>query len=167
MLTRRHTLHLFCLTPLVFSRATASPVVPEPTPSDTCPVCGMHVAKYPEWIASVVFKDGRSAHFDGTKCMFRFVLKPERYAQGHSAGDIVTTVVKDYYDLTRIDARSALYVIGSDVLGPMGYELVPLAARAAVDDFVRDHGGSGVLDFADVTEELLDQLDRGNLPARQ
>lgn len=141
--------------------------IPEPKPSDTCPVCGMHVAKYPEWIASVAFGDGRATHFDGAKCMFRFVLDPGRYERGRSRGDVAEAVVKDYYDLARIDARAALYVVGSDVLGPMGHELVPLASRNAADDYVRDHGGRAPLGFAEVTEALLDQLDRGALPAPQ
>jgi len=168
MLTRRRVMRLCCLAPLAFVRtAAASPAIPEPASSDTCPVCGMHVAKYPEWTATVAFKDGRSAHFDGAKCMFRFVLKPDRYARGRSADDIDVAVVKEYYDLTRIDARSALYVVGSDVLGPMGHELVPLESRTAVDDYVRDHGGSGVFTFPEVTDGLLDRLDRGEVAAHR
>ncbi|MGQ9653410.1 MAG: nitrous oxide reductase accessory protein NosL, partial [Thermodesulfobacteriota bacterium] len=36
-----------------------------PGPKDKCPVCGMFVAKYPDWTAQVLFKDGRSVFFDG------------------------------------------------------------------------------------------------------
>jgi len=168
MPTRRQVLGFGCLAPLAFRwRPAPATTIPEPGPSDTCPVCGMHVAKYPEWTASVLFTDGTAAHFDGAKCMFRFVLAPQRYARGRAPGDIAAAVVKDYYDLARVDARSALYVVGSDVLGPMGHELVPLASRTAVDDYRRDHGGGATVGFAEVTEGLLDQLDRGTLPVPQ
>jgi len=35
-------------------------------------------------------------------------------------------------------------VTGSDVLGPMGEELVPIAGKQAAETFLRDHGGSGI-----------------------
>jgi nitrous oxide reductase accessory protein NosL len=37
--------------------------------------------------------------------------------------------VTDYYRVQRIDAHKAYYVVGSDVLGPMGHELIPLETR--------------------------------------
>ena len=46
-------------------------VVAPPGPNVICPVCGMFVAKYPEWIAAVVFKDGHAHYFDGAKDMFQ------------------------------------------------------------------------------------------------
>jgi nitrous oxide reductase accessory protein NosL len=69
--------------------------------------------------------------------------------------------VTDFYNLDKIDAKKALYVIGSDVLGPMGHELVPLATRADADDFMKDHKGKRVLSFDQVTKEVAEKLDRG------
>jgi len=34
-----------------------------------CPVCGMFVAKYPDWTASARFKDGTTYYYDGPKDM--------------------------------------------------------------------------------------------------
>jgi hypothetical protein len=31
---------------------------PKPGPMDLCPICGMIVSKYPDWTATVVWKDG-------------------------------------------------------------------------------------------------------------
>ena len=43
----------------------AGPVeTPAPGARDTCPVCGMFVARYPEWVATVLWQDGHAAHFD-------------------------------------------------------------------------------------------------------
>jgi nitrous oxide reductase accessory protein NosL len=137
--------------------------VPDPGPKDTCPVCGMFVAKYPEWIATVLYEDGHAHHFDGAKDLFKYLLDLPKWAPGHSAEDIASVGVTEYYGLARIDARGAWYVIGSDVLGPMGHELVPLATREDAEEFMSDHAGKHILRFDEVTLELLEDLDDGGL----
>lgn len=134
---------------------------PGPDANDTCPVCGMFVAKYPEWIATVTYKDGHAHHFDGAKDMFKYLHDLPKWAPGDKAQDMVTISVTEYYGLTRIDARDAWYVIGSDVLGPMGHELVPLQTHADAQELMRDHGGKRIVRFDDVTPELPDKLDAG------
>lgn len=135
--------------------------VPGPKPADVCPVCGMFVAKYPEWAATLVYGDGAVEHFDGAKDLFKYLLDLSRYAPNRGEEDISAVAVTEYYGLTRIDARTAWFVIGSDVLGPMGHELVPLATSADADEFLDDHQGTRVLRFGDVTPELLERLDAG------
>lgn len=143
-------------------RALPGPVeAPDPGPEDTCPVCGMFVAKYPEWVATVAYKDGHAHHFDGAKDLFKYLLDLPKWAPGHRVEDIATIGVTEYYGLTRIDARNAWYVIGSDVLGPMGHELVPFDTPEDADEFLRDHAGTRILRFEDVTLELLADLDDG------
>ncbi len=134
---------------------------PEPAQRDLCPVCGMVVSKYPAWIASVVYKDGHAHHFDGAKDLFKYLFDVQRYARGRRREDIVRIGVTEYYGLKRIDARQAWYVIGSDVLGPMGHELIPLASREDAEEFMRDHRGRRILRFDQVTRELLARLDAG------
>ena len=142
--------------------ATAAPVtVPPPAETDRCPVCGMVVARYPEWAATVVLEDGQVHHFDGAKDMFKFLLRLDRYAPGHSAGDVAAVAVTDYYDVERIDARAAWYVAGSDVYGPMGHELIPLKSEADARTFMADHGGSGIYRFGQVDAALVEAMDRG------
>lgn len=124
-------------------------------------MCGMLVSKYPNWVATILYKDGHAHHFDGAKDMFKFWHEPAKYAAGHRREDVATIWVTDFYSLQRIDARKALFVTGSDVLGPMGHELVPLANRADAEDFLKDHKGRRILGFADVTRELAAGLDDG------
>jgi nitrous oxide reductase accessory protein NosL len=135
--------------------------LPNPGPKDTCPVCGMFVALYPEWIATVLYKDGHAHHFDGAKDLFKYLHDLPHWAPGHRLDDIQAIGVTEYYGLTRIDARSAWYVIGSDTLGPMGHELVPLATQADAEEFMKDHAGKRILRFDDVKMELLKDLDAG------
>lgn len=135
--------------------------LPDPAMDDTCPVCGMFVAKYPEWIGTVQYKDGHAHHFDGAKDLFKYLFDMPRWAPGHQRSDIVSIGVTDYYSLERIDAYSAWYVIGSDVLGPMGHELVALASREDAEVFMGDHQGKRMLQFGDVNQEMVFKLDDG------
>ncbi|MCB1769936.1 MAG: nitrous oxide reductase accessory protein NosL [Candidatus Competibacteraceae bacterium] len=132
-----------------------------PSPKDTCPVCGMFVALYPDWVATALYKDGHVHYFDGAKDLFKYLLNLPKYAPNHQITDIAALGVTEYYGLIRIDARTAWYVIGSDTLGPMGHELVPLATQAEAEEFLKDHQGQRIVRFDDVTLELLENLDRG------
>ena len=128
-------------------------------PKDKCPVCGMFVAKYPDFAAEIQFQDGAALHFDGAKDMFKYYLNLSRYAPGKKAGDISAIFVTDYYDLNMVDGRTAYYVVGSDVYGPMGRELVPFTRQSQARDFLKDHHGKTIIHFQDVTAALLRPLD--------
>lgn len=128
-------------------------------PRDKCPVCGMFVAKFPAFAARITYRDGSYAVFDGAKDMFTYYLNLKKYAPGKSVGQIASVVVTDYYGLSPIDGSSAYYVIGSDVLGPMGNELIPFARSADAEEFKRDHRGKRIVRFRDVNSALLAGLD--------
>lgn len=141
--------------------------LPAPEATDTCPVCGMFVARYPEWIATVVYGDGHAHHFDGAKDLFKYLLDMPTWAPGHRAEDIAGIGVTEYYGLELIVARDAWYVIGSDVLGPMGHELIPLVTAEDANEFMRDHGGRRILRFDEVTGSMLEKLDVGEFEMAQ
>ena len=140
-------------------RADEAGFVP-PRERDRCPVCGMFVAKYPDWIAEVRFADGGYAVFDGAKDLFKFLSAPERYLPDRVAADVREIWVTDYYALRPVEGRAAFFVLGSDVFGPMGRELVPFASREEAEEFLRDHHGTSVLRFDDVNARVLEALDR-------
>ncbi|PLX35990.1 MAG: nitrous oxide reductase accessory protein NosL [Hyphomicrobiales bacterium] len=135
--------------------------LPPPGPDDICPVCGMFVAKYPEWIATVLFKDGHADHFDGAKDFFKYLHDMPKYARGRTADQIAGMGVTDYYGVERIDAKAAFYVIGSDVLGPMGHELIPHATKEEAEEYFADHAGKRLLSYDEVAMPMLVGLDNG------
>ena len=136
--------------------AAKSAVVP--SSKDKCPVCGMFVAKYPDWTAAAKTKDGVTFYFDGAKDMFTHYFNPGRYTPGKQQSDISGLSVKEYYSLKMIDAKGAFFVSGSDVYGPMGAELVPFASQKEAVSFMNDHKGKRVLRFGDITPQLLKEL---------
>lgn len=168
-LTRRSLLALGFTAPMLakiqFASASNTPTplphIPIPGDRDACPVCGMFPARYPDWIATVLYQDGHADHFDGAKDLFKYCLDMEKYASGRKAEDIAHIAVTDYYATERIDARKALFVMGSDVLGPMGHELVPHPDRYDAEEFLKDHQGKGILTFDQVTVAMLLGLDKG------
>jgi copper chaperone NosL len=140
--------------------AVGAGAFPQPGPRDLCPVCGMLVAKYPAWVAGARYRDGRAHFFDGAKDLFKYLFDLQRYAPGRRREDLADVWVTEFYGLTRVDARQAWYVIGSDILGPMGHEFVPLASRQEAAEFLRDHQGKRILAFAEITAEWVERIDR-------
>ncbi|MHC1743498.1 MAG: nitrous oxide reductase accessory protein NosL [Syntrophobacteraceae bacterium] len=129
------------------------------TPTDRCPVCGMYVAKYKDFIAQIVFKDGSYVVFDGAKDMFKYYLNIAKYEQKKQSSDIDSIYVTDYYNATLIDSLKAYFVKGSNVYGPMGKELIPFNSEEDAREFMIDHSGDSMLKFDDVTMEILKPLD--------
>jgi nitrous oxide reductase accessory protein NosL len=146
---------LFVTSPLWAGEA--DPV--KPGPKDKCPVCGMFVAKYPDWTASIAFKDGTRAFFDGVKDMLKYYFNLSRYAPGKTAADIQALQVTDYYRLEPIDGRRAFFVAGSDLYGPMGRELIPFEKEAEAQEFMKDHKGKSILPFDKIDLPLVMSLD--------
>jgi copper chaperone NosL len=155
---RRHLI-TFCLA--FWASFAFAQNVPKPGAKDLCAVCGMLVAKYPNWVAVVSWKDGHNHFFDGAKDMFKFLQDLPKYAPGHKKEDIAAIYVTDFYNLERIDARKTLFVVGSDVLGPMGHEFVPLANKADADDFLKDHKGKKIFNFFQITFDIASAVDAG------
>ncbi len=130
-----------------------------PGKKDKCPVCGMFVYKYPDWVGQITFSDGTSMFFDGTKDLFKYYFKLEKYNPRMTQADIAFIGVTEYYDITLIDAKAAFFVIGSDVYGPMGKELIPFKTLGAAEEFKRDHRGTAILKFSKVTPSVIKKLD--------
>ncbi|NOZ77409.1 MAG: hypothetical protein GXO65_07095 [Euryarchaeota archaeon] len=133
----------------------------EPTMNDTCPICGMMPAKYPDWNAQIVFTDGSVVHFDSPKDMLKYYHGLDNMGMDKTwvedPGTIKALYVKDHDSKEYIDAKTAHYVNGSDVQSPMGEDLVPFADHMAAMDFTKEHGGN-IIGFDDITKDILKGL---------
>ena len=159
---RIKTIPAVCLVLLLlitFISEAAEITIPGPSDKDKCPVCGMFVKKYPDWTTVIVFKNGSHYYFDGAKDMFKYLFDMKRYGALNKKEDIRSIAVKDYYRLSWIDAHSAWFVEGSDVYGPMGRELIPLAKEADAREFMTDHKGKRILKFPEITGQIIKNLD--------
>jgi len=124
--------------------------------SSKCPVCGMFVEKYPKWVASITL-NGKSIYFDGSKDMMKYLLLKNDFK--YDRAKISTIQVTDFYTLESINAKSAFFVIGSDVYGPMGHELIPFKTLLSATNFMKAHNGKKIVSFAQITQALVLSLD--------
>jgi len=120
-----------------------------------CPVCGMFVSKYPKWAAQIKTKDGHNHYFDGVKDMMKFYFEPSKYGHNHTKDELNDISVTDYYSLESINGKDAYFVIGSNVYGPMGEELIPFKNESQAKKFMEDHFGKKVLKFEELKKEML------------
>jgi hypothetical protein len=106
-----------------------------------CAHCGMKIDP-----ASPFVSEWGEKKFDTPRCAL------SEWLAGGKQG---TVRVQDYYDrVSRPVGADVRFVTGSDVVGPMGAELVPVDA-ARVAKFEKDHGGTRALALADIDERAL------------
>lgn len=157
--TLRKIMLAICLTAVfgINVSVTAAPLNEVP-PKERCPVCGMFVAKYKPWLAQLIMEDGSAKFFDGVKDMMAYYFEPQKFGGSSPPVEIYVT---DYYSLKLIDGKKAYYVSGSDVLGPMGHELIPFEAKDAAATFKNDHKGQMVMGFEQINLEIINHLRAG------
>ncbi len=132
--------------------------------NEKCPVCGMFVYKYPKWAAQIYYDHNGHTHhysFDGVKDMMKFYFDPMRYGdyKDSKKQNISKILVTDYYSQKAIDGKKAYYVIGSDVYGPMGDELIPFKSLDEAKVFKADHVGLEILKFDQIDQKKVYSLD--------
>ncbi len=115
-----------------------------------CPICGMDRAKFAHSRMFVTCADGTvlstcSLHCAAVDLATRLGSAPASIQVGDYTG-------------RPIDAREAYLVLGSDVFGPMGKELIPFDSQAAAREFNRDHHGTRVVRWAEIRPTLLERL---------
>ncbi|MEA3315393.1 MAG: nitrous oxide reductase accessory protein NosL [Campylobacterota bacterium] len=131
---------------------------------ERCPVCAMFIYKYPRWAAQIHYKNKDKKHhfsFDGVKDMMKFYFNPLLWGKYHNSlkENISKISVTDYYTQNEIDGKNAYYVIGSDVYGPMGHELIPFKNIDDAKIFQKDHFGTKIMKFNEIKEKDIYKLD--------
>ncbi len=115
----------------------------------SCPVCNMKLEDSKLGPAAVVFKDGKVVGFDSAGDMFRYVLAPVKYS-------ISTANIKDVFVTVHetkkfVDAKQAFFVVGSDVQGSMGPDIVAFSKKEDAEKFSAEHKGKRVAAYSEVT----------------
>ncbi len=116
-----------------------------------CIRCGMIIADNPLWEGRMHKEGEEKVVFCSPKCL----LLTNPADKDHSGTKLE---VKDYYSTKFIDATIAWYVSGSDIMGPMGPDLIPFADRTSAEEFMQEHHGTGLYNYAELTIEKIKQL---------
>ncbi|HEU4407425.1 MAG TPA: nitrous oxide reductase accessory protein NosL [Polyangiaceae bacterium] len=133
----------------LFAGALASALAASCQRKARCGHCGMALDPASRWYAELAFADGSARGFDTPRCAFSAWRGPSRearelYARGHYQG-------------ARLPSGSLRFASGSDVLGPMGPDLVPVEPEHA-DAFARDHHARAMLRASEVSPAVLNEL---------
>lgn len=126
-------------------------------PADRCPVCAMRPARYLKSACAIQLADGRTFYFCETGCMLRAWLHPDIHL-GADKRALARVVAREYFTGAHLDGNAAVWVAGSDVIGPMGPMIVPLDGDDHLAAFRRRHGGRVVFRLEALTEELWQKI---------
>lgn len=136
------------------------------SPEDRCPVCGMRVINYPYFSTAIQLKDDTTFYFCSAGCMIRAWLQPEIFL-AHPKHRIRRAMVKNYFTGQPLDALEAVWVAGSDVIGPMGPAVVPLSGPEEVRTFRRRHGGKQVFRLQELDSDRWRSITGDNASGNQ
>jgi copper chaperone NosL len=111
-----------------------------------CKHCGMKIDSASAWRADLVAADGATTSFDTPRC----ALTSWRSGKSQAA----SLRVQEYYERRWRNAEELRFVIGGDVLGPMGPDLVPVEPAHAMK-FIQDHSADKALRLDELTADVL------------
>ncbi len=102
---------------------------------ESCRVCGMWIDQYQKSAAELVYKDGNKEYACGVACMLRIV-------DDEGGMDAFASVkVHDWVSGELVDAQTATYVLGSNVIPDMVPNYIAFAKREEAEAFAAKEGG--------------------------
>jgi nitrous oxide reductase accessory protein NosL len=129
---------------------------------DRCPVCAMRPAKYPEFSCAIVLTNGCTHYFCSSGCMINAWLEPERLLNTPRTS-LKYCIVRNYFSGEEIDGTTAIWIAGSDVIGPMGPAPLPVKTEEELSAFRRRHGAGLVFSLPKLDLKTWKQIS-GKMP---
>lgn len=124
-----------------------------------CLIRKIKVYLAPEWAATIQVRSGEIIYFSTPKSMFEFYFQPGRWPEFQvKHNDDMRIHVTNYNTLQKIPAKEAYYVYGSKKTGPAGDDLPAFTTQKEAEAFAKKFDGKRVLDFAAVSEGLINLL---------
>jgi nitrous oxide reductase accessory protein NosL len=114
-----------------------------------CEFCGMKLDPASPWMAETLGTDGATHRFDTPKCALL----------AWRSGKVPATSARfqEFYDRTWQDGATLAFALGSDVIGPMGEDAVPVDPKRAAK-LAADHHASRVAKLEELTQSVLESL---------
>lgn len=134
---------------------------PVAVPDDeSCGVCKMKPAMYPDWNAQLSTEGGERVHFCSPGCMAAYHADPGHFTQGRTQADVVGVWVHDVETGDLVDGTLASYVLetaADRVDDPMMTNPLPFAAASdatAYVDAYEDLDVADVVPLSGITREV-------------
>ncbi len=106
-----------------------------------CAHCGMKIEASSAFRSEIASASGAPLVYDTPRCAILSFRA--------DAGSGATLRVQEFYDRSFRDASELRFVVGSDVIGPMGADYIPVAP-ALTPKFLKDHAGERVLTLSEI-----------------
>jgi nitrous oxide reductase accessory protein NosL len=114
-----------------------------------CKHCGMRIDPESPWRTELLAADGSATSFDTPRCALT------SWRSGKSQA--IAVRVQEYYERKWRGGEEVRFVLGGDVVGPMGPDLVPVDP-SRVTKFIQDHGADRALRLEEVTLDVLSSI---------
>ncbi len=118
-----------------------------------CPLCGMYPARYPMFNCQILFKDGSYEAFDSAAGLLVYLHFPEK--TGMEPKPAAKIYFKDYVKESWIEADKAFFVVGSEIMGPMGVEFLPVDGKPAAEELKKREKGKEIIHFGMINRAYM------------
>jgi len=122
-------------------------------PHQACPLCGMYPARYPQFNCQIVFKDGSYEAFDSAIGLLVYLHFPDH--TGIKLKPVAGIYFKDYSKAGWLEAGKAFFVVGSEIMGPMGVEFLPVDSEQAAEELKKEEHGQDITDFKEINRQYM------------
>ncbi len=125
------------------------------------PVYQLPLKKYSAFLCEATLSNGKTVQFVSVKSMFQVYYHQDYFMHNNIIdANIKNMFVQDYLTGKKINAKKALYVFGSRLIGPHGDDLIPLKDQASIKIFAIKFGGTKTLHFSKISVGLIKYLDQ-------
>jgi len=122
-------------------------------PHKACPLCGMYPARYPQFNCQIVFKDGSYEAFDSAVGLLVYLLFPDNTEI--KLKPIARIYFKDYLKESWLEAGKTFFVTGSEIMGPMGVEFLPVDSQQAAKELKKQEQGQDITHFKEINRQYM------------
>jgi nitrous oxide reductase accessory protein NosL len=118
-----------------------------------CPLCGMYPARYPQFNCQVIFKDGTYEAFDSAAGLLVYLLFSDK--TGIIAKPVDKIYFKHYLKENWLEADKTFFVVGSEILGPMGIEFLSVDSEKDAKEVKKQEKGEDIIHFKKINRQYM------------
>ncbi len=118
-----------------------------------CPLCGMIPARYPQFHCQLVLKSGDYVAFDSAAGLLTYLLFPDK--TGMEPGEVSQVYFKDYVTETWIPSDQTYFVVGSEIMGPMGIEFLAVDTEENALVVKRQEKGELIIQYQQIDRQFM------------
>jgi len=109
--------------------------------------------RYPDFQCHILFEDGSYEAFDSAIGMLIYLLFQEKTDKKESAIDLL--YFKDYNKKSWIEANNTWFIVGSEIMGPMGIEFLPVDTKQAAEELKIQEKGQEIIHYKNIDRAYM------------